>query len=57
MSFSLYLIGIVVLLAGLIVAAALLKVPAQWIAVGALVVLGIGILSAVARTRTKDGAP
>lgn len=54
MSFALYLIGIVVLLAGLIVAAALLKVPAQWIAVGALVVMGIGILSAVAHTRSKD---
>ena len=54
MSFALYLVGIGVLLAGLILAAVLLKAPPAWIAVGALIVAGIGVLSAVATTRTRD---
>jgi hypothetical protein len=54
MSFMLYIIGIIVLIGGLIYGAWLLNVPQQWIAVGAIVVAGLGILSGVARTRSKD---
>jgi hypothetical protein len=54
MSFALYLIGTIVVIAGLAYAAWLAHVPSPWIVAGAVVVLGIGILSGVARTRRKD---
>ena len=54
MSFALYLIGYVIFSAGLIIAAYLLKVPPKWIGVGALVLLGLGIVTAVTKTRMKD---
>jgi len=54
MSFGLYSIGFVIVIGGLIYAAHLMHVPAQWIAVGAVVLLGIGILSGVKATRQKD---
>jgi hypothetical protein len=53
-AFSLYVIGFVVLLGGLIYGAYLLDVPRQWIAVGALVVAGFGVMSAVAHTKRRD---
>ena len=54
MSFGLYLLGYVILCIGLLIGAHLLHVPPKWIGVGALVLLGIGIVSAVNNTRTKD---
>lgn len=54
MSFGLYSIGFVIVIGGLIYAAHLLHVPAQWIAVGAVVLLGLGILTGVKATRQKD---
>jgi hypothetical protein len=54
MSFGLYSIGFAIVIGGLIYAAYLMHVPAHWIAVGAIVLLGVGILSAVKATRQKD---
>jgi hypothetical protein len=54
MSFVLYSIGFAILIAGLIYAAHLMHVPTQWIAMLAIVLLGIGILSGVKATRQKD---
>jgi len=54
MSFGLYSIGFVIMIGGLIYAAYLLHMPAHWIAVGAVVLLGIGILTGVKATRQKD---
>ena len=54
MSFGLYSIGFAIVIGGLIYAAYLLHIPAHWIAVGAVVLLGVGILSAVKATRQKD---
>jgi hypothetical protein len=56
MSFGLYASGFVIVIAGLIYGAYLMHMPARWIAVGAIVMLGIGILSAVKATRQKDPA-
>jgi len=56
MSFGLYAIGFAILTAGLIYGAFLLHVPGRWIAVGAIVLLGVGILSGVRATRQKDPA-
>jgi hypothetical protein len=56
MSFGIYAIGFVILTIGLIYGAFLLHVPAHWIAVGAIVLVGVGILSGVKATRQKDPA-
>lgn len=53
-AFTIYVLGFIVLLAGLGYGAYLLHVPHTWIAVGALVMIGFGIMSAVSRTKTKD---
>jgi hypothetical protein len=56
MSFGIYAIGFAILIGGLIYAAHLVHMPAHWIVVGAIVLLGIGILSGVKATRQKDPA-
>ncbi len=56
MSFGIYLTGFVVVIAGLIYGACLMHVPTHWIVVGALVLIGAGILSGVKATRQKDSA-
>jgi hypothetical protein len=54
MSFGIYAIGFAIMIGGLIYGAHLMHVPAHWIAVGAIVLLGIGTLSGVKATRQKD---
>jgi len=57
-SFASYLIGFVILIIGLAVAAHLLGAPTMWIVVGAIVLIGIAIMTATTRTLTRDpGAP
>ena len=53
-SFSIYLIGFIVLIIGLAIAATLLGAPPLWIGVGAVVLIGIGILSGVSKTKRPD---
>jgi uncharacterized membrane protein len=54
MSFGIYAAGYALVIAGLIYGAHLLHVPARWIVVGAIVLLGLGILSGVKATRQRD---
>jgi hypothetical protein len=54
MSFGIYLIGYVVVIIGLAYGAVLMHIPTQWIAVLVIVLVGLGILSGVAKTRMKD---
>jgi len=54
MSFGIYAAGYAILIAGLIYGAHLMHVPAHWIVVGAIVLLGLGILSGVKATRQRD---
>jgi len=54
MSFAIYMAGFLILMGGLIYGAVTLHVATQWIVIGAIVLLGIGILSAVKATRTRD---
>jgi hypothetical protein len=54
MSFGLYSIGFAIVIGGLIYAASLVHMPAHWIAVGAVILLGVGILTGVKATRQKD---
>ena len=53
-SFSTYIIGFIILIVGLALAAYLLNVPAMWIAVGVVVLIGIGVLMATSRTKPRD---
>jgi hypothetical protein len=54
MSFTIYLIGYVILIIGLGIGAHLMHMPPRWIAVGVIVLVGMGILSGVAQTRQRD---
>jgi hypothetical protein len=56
MSFGLYAIGFAIVIGGLIYGAVLVHMPAHWIVVGAIVLLGVGILTGVKTTRQKDPA-
>jgi len=53
-AFVLYVAGFVILLGGLVYGAFLLHVPHTWIIVGALVMVGLGVMSAVSRTKQRD---
>lgn len=53
-SFSTYLIGFVVLIIGLAVAAWLLGAPPVWIAVGVVVLLGLAIMKGTSQTKRRD---
>jgi hypothetical protein len=54
MSFGIYAAGFAILIAGLAYVAHLMRLPMHWIVAGAIVMVGIGILSAVKATRYKD---
>ncbi len=56
MSFGIYIVGYLLMIAGLIYGATLLHVATQWIAVGALVLVGLAILTGVKATRQKDSS-
>jgi hypothetical protein len=53
-SFGLYIIGYLIVIGGLTYGAALMHVPAHWIVVGAIVMAGLGIVTGVKATRSKD---
>ena len=53
-SFGTYLIGFVILIIGLCVAAYLLNVPSLWIGVGAIVLIGLGVVKATTSEKSKD---
>jgi hypothetical protein len=54
MSFALYTVGFLIMLGGLIWGAHMMHVPPHWIGVATIVLLGIGILTAVKNTRQRD---
>lgn len=53
-SFGIYIVGFIVLIIGLAIAATLLGVPPTWIGVGVIVLIGLGILTGVSKTRHPD---
>lgn len=54
MSFAIYLVGFIILLAGVTWGLSTAGVPTIWIGVVALVLLGLGIITGVSQTRSKD---
>ena len=53
-AFGTYLIGFVIIIIGLVFAAYLLNVPRAWIIAGAIVMIGVGVLTATTRTKHHD---
>ena len=56
MSFSLYLVGFIILILGLAYGAHLAHVPPRWIMVGVISLVGLGIVLGVTSTRRRDPA-
>ena len=56
MSFGIYIVGFLILIGGLIYGAVMLHIAAPWIAVGAIVLLGLAILTGAKATRQKDSS-
>jgi hypothetical protein len=54
MSFALYLVGLVLLVGGLAWGLVTAGLAPVYVGITCLIVLGIGIMMAVSRTRTKD---
>jgi len=54
---AVYLIGIVILIAGLAWGASVAGMSTTWIAIGAIVLLGMGVAASVSRTRRPEHSP
>jgi len=54
---TLYLIGVVVVIAGLVLGGVKLGIAPVWLAIGALILLGAGMVTAVTRARTRERPP
>jgi hypothetical protein len=53
-SFAIYIVGFVILIGGLAYGASMAGISTQWIVVGVLVLLGMGVAMGATRTRQKD---
>jgi hypothetical protein len=53
-NFAAYMVGIVLVICGLAYGAYLVGVPQRWIAIGVVVLIGLGIMGAVTKTRRRD---
>lgn len=56
MSFGLYIAGFLIFIGGLVYGAVLMHIPYEWIAVGAITLTGLAVLTGVKATRQKDSA-
>ncbi|MGA2351118.1 MAG: hypothetical protein ABSF70_11855 [Terracidiphilus sp.] len=56
MSFGIYTAGYAIMIGGLAYAAHLMHAPTHWIVVGAIILIGFGILSGVKATRQRDSS-
>lgn len=54
MSFAIYMLGFVILLAGVAWGLITAGVPQMWVIIACVILLGLGIMTAVTRTRPKD---
>jgi hypothetical protein len=55
MRFLVYLIGFLILIGGLAWAAITAGAPTLWMGIGAVILLGLGIITGITRTRTARG--
>lgn len=54
MSFAIYMIGLVLALGGVVWGLVVAGVPHVYIGITCLIILGVGVMLAVSRTRQKD---
>lgn len=54
MSFILYLLGLAILLGGIAWALVTAGLAATYVAIACLIIAGVGVMTAVSRTRAKD---
>ena len=54
MSFAIYMLGFVILLVGVAWGLMTAGVPQIWVVIACLIMLGLGIMAAVTRTKPKD---
>jgi len=54
MGFAAYMVGMVLVVLGLAYGAHLIGVPERWIVVGIIVLLGLGIMGGITKTRRRD---
>jgi membrane-bound acyltransferase YfiQ involved in biofilm formation len=57
MSFIIYLVGFAFVIGGIAWALVVAKVSASYVMIAVVILIGIGILTGVTRTRTRDKAP
>jgi xanthine/uracil/vitamin C permease (AzgA family) len=56
MSFAIYIVGFLILIGGLIYGATIMHLAPHWIAVGAIVLVGLAMVKGVQATRGKDSS-
>ena len=54
MSFALYLVGFLIVIGGVAWGMSRAGVPTVWIAITCMILLGLGVLKGVSKTRSKD---
>ena len=54
---TLYVIGYLILIGGLAWGAHVMGVSPTWIGIGAVVLLGLGVVTGVSRTRRRESSP
>jgi hypothetical protein len=54
MNLAIYMIGVLIVVAGLAYGASRLGVSSTWIFIGALIIIGLGIMAGITKTRQKD---
>ena len=53
-NFAIFIVGFIILVAGLAYGASIAGVSPQWIGVGVVVLVGIGVVMGVTKTRSKE---
>lgn len=54
MSFSIYLVGFLIVIGGVAWGLLLAGVPTVWVIIASIIMVGIGILTGVGQTRSRD---
>jgi hypothetical protein len=53
-NFALYIIGFIIIIAGLAWGAHMMGLATQWIVIGALVLIGIAFITGISKTRVRE---
>ena len=56
-NFAIYVVGFLILIGGILFGGHQLGVPQIWLGVAAVILVGIGIISGVSKTRRRESPP